>query len=108
MKDKLTNHDAADVGLAALLDAARQDAPLPTGFQEAVWRRIEHEEERPSSLDWLGALAVWILRPRHAAIGLACAMFLGGLIGLRQASINARVSAQARYLAAVDPFQPRR
>jgi hypothetical protein len=98
------NKTPEDAKLRALVREGRPVSGLPPGFQNAVWRRIERKETAPQSR-WLDALAGWLFRPRFAAASLAAVMLLGGASGaLTQARI-ARLDAQSRYVAAVDPFQ---
>ncbi len=94
-----------DPRLRALLRQARPAAELPPGFSAAVWRRIERHEAAAAG-SWFERLAPWLLRPQWAAASLALVMLAGALLGARHAPAPERASAQARYLAAVNPFQP--
>ena len=102
MNDETKHPD--DARLRGLLRAERATPGLPPGFQEAVWRRVQLEESAPQR-DWLGALSGWLLQPRWAWSGLAAVMLMGGFLGVLTNRAAHRTTAQARYVAAVDPFQ---
>ena len=95
-----------DQRLRALLRAARPAAELPPGFSAAVWRRIERHEATAAG-SWFERLAPWLLRPQWAAASLALVLLSGALLGARHTPAPERLTAQARYVAAVNPFQPR-
>ena len=98
--------DPADAKLGALLRDARVTPPLPPGFQECVWRRIEHAETDRSAEDdltWFDLLAVWLLRTR-LALAVSVLLLLAGVgLGWRSGEQLARQQAQVRYLTAVAP-----
>lgn len=95
-----------DPRLRNLLREARPASAAPPGFQDAVWRRIERRQAAATD-SWLERLMSLVLRPQWAAAGLAVVMLAGALLGVRQASAPGHASAQARYVASVNPFQPR-
>ena len=92
-------------GIDELLRSARPSPPLPPGFRDAVWRRIDQTEgtanARPDR--WLVVLACRLFQPRWAIGGLACALVLGASLGLYEGRRIARDTVQARYLATVAP-----
>lgn len=79
-----------------------QTSPEPgSGFNRAVWSRIEAAERLrqngPLSIfSWVGLLA----RPRIATAAVAVALFGGFLIG----GLQARGSQEERYLLSLKPF----
>ncbi len=95
-----------DARLSGLLREARPAAEAPPGFQAAVWRRIERRESA-ASVSLLERLLSVVLRPQWAAASLAAVMLAGVLLGVRQTPPPEHASAQARYVASVNPFQPR-
>ena len=93
-----------------ILKQWKLDAPVPTNFNSAVWRRIE---ERPR-VGFEGALHQWIgeLFARRAVA--VCYLSLAVVIGLATAHVQsskvlrARESQlEARYVQSVDPYAPR-
>ena len=95
-----------DPQLRGLLREARPSPALPPSFRNEVWRRIERAGSTVPA-NWLEYLVAWLLRPRWATVGLALVMLTGVLLGARQAQPNDISSAQARYVASVNPVQPR-
>lgn len=95
-----------DPRLRGLLREARPVSEVPPGFQDAVWRRIERRDSA-AAVSWLERLMAVVLRPQWAAASLAVVMLAGVLLGVRQAPSSEHASAQARYVASVNPFQPR-
>ncbi len=95
-----------DPALRELLRATRPEAELPPGFASGVWRRIQRREAAAAD-SWLARLLGLVLRPQWAAAGLAAVMLTGVLLGTRTSPAAEQVSAQARYVASVNPFQPR-
>ena len=95
-----------DPALHELLCAARPKAELPPGFATGVWRRIQRREAAAAD-SWLERLLGLVLRPQWAAAGLAAVMLAGVLLGTRTSPAAEQASAQARYVASVNPFQPR-
>lgn len=93
-----------DPRLRGLLREARPATELPPGFQDAVWRRIERREA--AAVTWLERVMRLVLRPQWAAASLATVVLAGVLLGTRPAPPPEHASAQARYLASVNPFQP--
>ena len=95
-----------DSKLSGLLRQARPATELPPGFQDAVWRRIERRETA-ASVTWLERVMSYMLRPQWAAASLAAVMLAGVLLGARSTPQPEHASAQTRYVASVNPFQPR-
>lgn len=95
-----------DPHLSGLLREARPATELPPGFQDAVWRQIERREA-DASVSWLERVTSCLLRPQWAAASLGAVMLAGVLLGVRSTPPPEHVSAQARYVASVSPFQPR-
>jgi hypothetical protein len=99
-----------DPKLSALLRECRPAPDLPPGFQNAVWRRIERAEARPSvspPADWLDRLAAWFLRPGRALAVAAAMLVLGISLGVLEGASRANDLAKARYLNSVSPLSMR-
>jgi hypothetical protein len=100
-----------DEALHKLLKEWRTDAPLPLGFQEAVWRRIELAQAPATPSVW-AAIADWIgtvlPRPALAASYVAILLTIGVSAGWTQArQETARVKGELgeRYIRMLDPYQ---
>jgi hypothetical protein len=94
-----------DLRLRGLLRDARTALDLPPGFQNAVWRRIEHVDTQPArSAAWLDEIVAWLLSPRHALVGATGLVLLGITIGVVQGGSLAHDLARDRYVAAVSPL----
>lgn len=94
-----------DPRLHRLLRDARPAPDLPPGFQNAVWRRIEHADAKSVSLlDRVDALVAWLLRPRHALVGATALVLLGITLGVMQGGNLAHDLARDRYVASVSPL----
>ena len=94
-----------DSRLRGLLRDARLAPDLPPGFQNSVWRRIEHADAKPANtIAGLDALVGWLLRPRHALVGATAMVLLGIAIGVVQGGNLAHDLARDRYVAAVSPL----
>lgn len=101
------NHPSNDDPLLrGLLREARPATELPLGFQAAVWRQIEGRESA-ASVTWLERVVSYVLRPQWMIASLAVVMLAGVLLGARVTPPTGQASAQARYVASVNPFQPR-
>ena len=98
---KTNSQTPDDAELSSLLRESRLAPELPPGFQDAVWRRIERAET--PSVDWLDALAAWLLRPRRAFATAAAMLLLGIFLGIAQGASRADELAKARYLDSVSP-----
>lgn len=95
-----------DAKLRGLLRAAHPAPPLPPGFQNAVWRRIERADAAPETTGvaaWLDQFAAWILRPRWALATVAVVLLMGAAIGVMDGLGASKQAAQIRYLSAVSP-----
>ncbi len=97
-----------DVALGKLLKECRTDAPLPPGFRDAVWRRIENRP-RGFSLgetitNWIGA---FLPRPALATAYLAVLLALGTTAGWTHGRHeNARVMNELgeQYVRSLNPY----
>jgi len=106
---KSQQFDQNDESLRRVLREWRVETPLPPRFQEAVWRRIELNDNR--SYNWtllltrlLGAIA----KPSLAMSYLMVLLLAGILAGYWQARItntHAEEQLSARYVQVVDPYQ---
>ena len=91
--------------LRTVVRDARPTADLPPGFQNAVWRRIEHAQAQAQSpASWLEQMVALLLRPRWAFAGIAALLLLGIGIGFAQGASLANDQARQQYLTAVSPF----
>jgi hypothetical protein len=92
-----------------LLREWRVDAPLPPGFQDQVWRRIDRAVPRePAWLARVRQVVRAMTRPALAVSYLAVLLLAGLATGYIQAkAANARTDDRlsARYVQAVDPYQ---
>jgi hypothetical protein len=94
-----------DEKLHSLLRSVRPAPPLPPRFEKNVWRRIEASEEERAVGEpgLLTKLAGWLLKPKFSLV-LATVVVMAGLgLGWNSAQQQARLGAQARYLAVVAP-----
>jgi hypothetical protein len=106
---KSQQFDQNDESLRRVLREWRVETPLPPRFQEAVWRRIELNDNQ--SYNWtllltrlLGAIA----KPSLAMSYLMVLLLAGILAGYWQARItntHAEEQLSARYVQVVDPYQ---
>lgn len=87
------------------------DAPLPTRFQEGVWRRIERAQTQAVPSIWI-VIAHWVgtvlPRPSLAAAYVAVLLTIGVTAGWAQARQDtARVKDELgqRYVRVLDPYQ---
>lgn len=103
-----------DEGLRNLLKEWRMDAPLPSRFQEGVWRRIERAEQvsAPAQHSTWSSITHWIStilpRPALAASYVALLLTIGATAGWARAQqVTARVNSELgeRYVRVLDPFQ---
>jgi len=112
MKPERSNEDREALG--RVLRAWRVTSPLPPGFAENVWRRIEQAEPAtsPASNLMLWAMVkTWLAStlPRPAfAIAYVSVLLIGGLLaGYWRAHVETMSWDKAlasRYVQAVDPF----
>jgi len=93
-----------DPQLQPLLRNAYSKPELPLGFQKAVWNRIEKAESGSSVAIWLDNFIFHLLRPRAIIATLAVMVVLGGSLGILNGISNFKQTAQARYVASVNPF----
>jgi hypothetical protein len=114
MSTNLPNpHDPA---LRAVLREWQVTTPLPPRFQAQVWNRIERAAAPAAAADSPWALLTnWLMpllpRPALAVAYVTGMLALGATVGWAQArQETARVgdALSARYLRAVDPYQPGR
>ena len=92
-----------DAKISALLRQSRVSHGLPPRFQQNVWRRIEDAEAPAKPASWLDALAALILRPRFALATAAALVLAGVFMGAMEGAQDARLDAQAHYVASVAP-----
>jgi hypothetical protein len=95
--------------LAAWLREARAIRPLPTGFPQAVWRRIEKAEVPQStpSRSWIDQWADLLMRPKWALAGAAVVILAGCVVGIHDGMTGVNQLARDRYLTAVAPMRVR-
>jgi len=97
-----------DSRLRGILRDARPAPELPPGFQNSVWRRIEHADtELTNTFAGLEALVGWLLRPRHAFVGATALVLVGITIGVVQGGNLAHDLARDRYVSAISPLTTR-
>lgn len=96
-----------DRAVSALLRQSRRAPPLPPGFQEAVWRRIDRAEkgEAEPRRSLFTQLADALLRPRLALAGMSAVLVFGLLAGASAGQGHAMTVARTRYMAVVAPWQ---
>jgi len=99
-----------DRKLSETLRCWRTNAPLPPGFRDGVWRRIEQAETRPDFDLWV-CVGRWISgalpRPRMALSYVTSLLLAGVIAGLWTARLESdRVNADlgSRYVESVDPY----
>jgi len=102
------SHDTEDPNLRALLRQNRPAPALPPGFENAVWRRIESAEAKTSEMNWVEAVAAWLLRPRLAVAAAMLLVIAGASLGVAEGSRSADELAKERYLNSVSPPELRR
>jgi len=109
MKHEVVEPD--DAKLTALLRQCRPAAPpLPPGFQQAVWRRIQRDQAQSPATEWVtlvDQLVDWLLRPRWTLACITVLVLMGGLAGALSSTAAAKQAARERYLAVVAPNQVR-
>lgn len=100
-----------DPQLSKVLQSWRPTPDLDPGFQQQVWRRIEHRRRQAQganpwqilSRGWLGILT----RPRFALGYLMVLLVLGSGAGWVQGHASTQAfdrNLQGRYIASIDPF----
>ena len=103
----MTDHPtpSPDPALAALLRRARPAPGLPPRFQERVWRRLETARATPENAapHWLELLVSRMLRPRWLMAASLAMVLVAATAGAWQGVNHARLDAQHRYLASVNP-----
>ena len=90
-----------DEELGRLLRSARPMGELPSGFENAVWRRIERGEQ--ASMGLVERLAGWFLTPRLATAALAVVVLVAAGAGAVHGMRTGEREALDRYVASVDP-----
>lgn len=95
-----------DPGLRTLLQQAHPDPPLPSRFQEEVWRRVERAacERAPRPMLWMREWIQMWLRPAPLAAAIAAAVLFGTWMGFRHGEERLRLVERTRYVASVDPL----
>jgi hypothetical protein len=97
--------------LSKLLKEWRTDVPLPLGFQECVWRRIERPELSARLFGW-SVIAHWINnalpRPALTASYMAILLAVGlsaGWVDARHTIARVKDELGNRYVQLLDPYQ---
>ncbi|HLH53756.1 MAG TPA: hypothetical protein VKY92_09090 [Verrucomicrobiae bacterium] len=88
------------------------DAPLPPGFQNAVWDRIARAEVTPPSAPGFWALLARAVemnlpRPKFAWAYVTILLLVGvlsGTLAAQRESTRMNAALGARYLKSIDPF----
>ena len=101
--------------LTKVLREWRTDVDLRPGFQASVWRRIDAATAEPPRRTFAEVWIAWfnqlIARPQMAAAYIALLIMIGVTAGWTQGHREvSRVHDQLaqRYIATLDPYQPRR
>jgi len=109
MRPEIPNE--ADGRLRETLRQWKIDEPLPPGFRERVWRRIERRAA-PTATGWRSQfwhqLCLGLARPKLALGYVAALLLVGLLAGSWQARTeNPRAAEQfgLRYVQMMDPYQ---
>jgi hypothetical protein len=103
------NHELQPPDNGRLIELLRESRPapaLPSGFQTAVWRRIERTQASGEAVSVVAGLAgaiARLLRPRLALAGVAALLVVGTSLGILQGRNLANDIAKQQYLAAVSP-----
>ena len=107
----MKNPDPNADRLSQILGDWKVTTPLPPGFQEQVWRRIERTQQ-PGTLPiwtlvthWIGAA---LPRPALAASYIAILLTIGVTAGWaqgRQESARMKDELGRRYVHVLDPYQ---
>lgn len=98
--------EAEEPRLGLLLRQGRPEPPLPLGFEQSVWRRIQRAEAQGGLggvIVWLDAFVERLLSPRLAVAGITALVVIGTVAGVISGLNSAKHIAQERYLAAVAP-----
>jgi len=99
-----------DAHLRTLLRSWVVDTPLPPGFKDSVWRRIERADLQPESPFWAGLMNlidVSLPRPKVAFAYLTVLLAVGLTAGAWAAQIktsHAETSLGLRYVQSLDPY----
>jgi len=104
-------HSPGDPELRAVLQTWQEPAPLPPGFPNRVWRRIELEQrgQHGSASFWASLMEGWeafVRNPVGAAACLAACVVLGLGLGLWHAeayTARAEMAWQNAYFQSVSP-----
>ena len=105
-KDSNTDNDR----LNKLLQSWRVADPLPPGFQDGVWRRIDRAQEAASPSAWetiSGWVANALSKPALAASYVAVLLMLGMTVGwghARQEGERVRAQLGEKYVQTLDPY----
>lgn len=97
--------------LSKTLKEWRVETALPTGFQQAVWRKIDQQAKIPAHTSPMDLLRSWmngaVTRPRRAMSYFAALVFIGVSVGWTQGHReSARVQNELaqRYVRSLDPY----
>jgi hypothetical protein len=87
------------------------DTPLPSRFQEQVWRRIERAEVKPEQSLWLWLaqqLEALVPRPRFAMAYLSVFLVVGvaaGAVAAQRKTNKLDSELSQRYVQSIDPYR---
>lgn len=93
-----------DETLNQMLQSWKPEADLPPSFQRDVWRRIETDQARTSSVsEFLSAFLNWLAKPLPAAV--TCVLTLGvGLVTGGMVGGTRFETKTAAYAYSIDPL----
>jgi len=102
--------DNSDDALSKALKHWRVENPLPPGFQQSVWQKIDRQASAPAHTvlelirSWMTGV---ISRPRMAGTYLAALLVIGSAVGWTQGqrdSLRAQNELAERYVRSLDPY----
>lgn len=111
---KTNEQGNSDEALRRVLKEWRTDAPLPPGFQQSVWFRIERSERAPVSIGALLSATInhllgrMLSRPGYAVAYVAVLLVIGataGWIHAGQETHRVKNELGERYVRLMDPYQ---
>lgn len=103
--------DNSDAALSKALKHWRVDAPLPPGFRQSVWQKIDRQATAPVHHSIVDLIRTWITggvsRPHVAATYLAALLLIGITVGWTQGqrdSLRLQNDLAERYVRSLDPY----
>ena len=103
--------DKSDDALSQALKQWRVKNPLPPGFQQSVWQKIDCQATAPTHQSVFESFRSWmtgaISRPRVAATYLAALLLIGITVGWTQGqrdSLRVQNELADRYVRSLDPY----